>query len=225
MKTVQGITMTSAGRSIVNPGTATADGKYVASVYARFTGQKEHTPSRNNPNVKTKSVMRFDIGVFELDKNGKQGDDVIPYCQMRFLDIISSFGQSLFPVGIDNESTRRFKNLVVGAKIWDAIKADLKRAVKDAVTRELSGETTESAAATSELVADIAADFAKAAESAEKRMAEVRANQQSQELTQEDLAKLGDSPLARQLKAQLGLSGGQPSEAQPQEAGSTEESE
>lgn len=173
MKTVDNILLkTGMGDLVNNKGTLTEDDKYVASVFARFTGEKDYKQSQRNANVKSKVVLRLDAAIYEYD-NGKQGDAVVEYLSMRVMDIVSTArGQSLLLVGLDNDSNRQYKNIVVGNKFWQALKEDVSRAISAASTAEISGEQIVTVSNV-HLVND-AETFIEAAHKAEERRASVQ---------------------------------------------------
>lgn len=170
MKTVDGIILkTPFNGTVVNKGTLTEDGKYVVSAFGRFTGIKEFTPSSKPASIErgieTRITMRFDIGIFEYD--GKQGDAIIEYIGMRLLDVKSkSSAVRTVLVGVDNESNRLFKTIVIGSKFWKALKEEIERAIDDAADREINGESIRTVNA---LFTKNAEKFAKAAIAAQNR--------------------------------------------------------
>ena len=142
MKVVQNIQMkTGLGNFVSGQGTLTEDERYVVSGVGRHTGETQFKPSTRTPGVETKIDMRFDIAVSEYE-NGAQGDQVIPYLSMRLLSIKSArSGLRQVLVGVDNDTNRQFKNLVISDKIWEAVKAECGRAAREASQRVIEGKS------------------------------------------------------------------------------------
>lgn len=173
---VQGIRLTtSMNDKIVNGGTLTEDGKFVVTAFGRFTGVKDFTPSSRPQSaakgVETRIVMRFDIGIFEY-ADGKQGDAIFDYLSMRLMEVKSAKSAPRTVLsGLDNDSNRQYKNLVVGGKFWKTIQEEISRCIEDASDREINGA---SGAVTSNISLISNADkFLQAASAAQERASKV----------------------------------------------------
>ena len=141
MKTVTGITMkTGLGQNVSGSGTLTENEHYVVSAIARFTGEQNFKPSTRTEGVESRIDMRMDVAVHEYHDK-KQGDAVIPYLSMRVLSIKSAkAGLRQFLSGLDNDSNRQYKNLIVSDQIWQAIGQECTRAIEESIKRENTGE-------------------------------------------------------------------------------------
>jgi hypothetical protein len=140
---------------------------------ARFTGIKEFKPSSRTVGVESRMDIRFDIQVSEYDATAKQqGDAIIPYLSMRLMSIKSAkSGERQLLAGLDNDSNRQYKNIVVSDKIWNAMIEECRRAVDEAVERELKG--TGMTIVSNVNIISNAAKFAEASNKVAERRAEI----------------------------------------------------
>jgi hypothetical protein len=113
-------------------GVVTEDGKFVVAAQGRFVKDAKWNTSRKGNGTEFRIPMRLDMSISHM--NGEeQGDFLFPYISGRVLHLKGSFGSRLTVVTpFDNESRNQYKNAVVDAKIFAAMKDAIKFAIADA---------------------------------------------------------------------------------------------
>jgi len=118
----------------------TEDGKFVVAAQGRFVKDAKWTPSKKGNGTEFRIPMRIDLSISNMDGD-TQGDFLFPYISGRVLHLKGNFGSRLTVVTpFENESRNQYKNLVVDAKIFAAVKEAIKFAVKDATERAKEGK-------------------------------------------------------------------------------------
>jgi hypothetical protein len=120
-------------------GVVTEDGKFVVAAQGRFVKDAKWNTSRKGNGTEFRIPMRLDMSISHM--NGEeQGDFLFPYISGRVLHLKGSFGSRLTVVTpFDNESRNQYKNAVVDAKIFAAMKDAIKFAITDATERAQEG--------------------------------------------------------------------------------------